>query len=813
MAYRGIGEYHVCRASFGRPPMRMSRRLLLTAVVLSAPLSPVRADSTRIEFTSAEDVGLAVGRVSSAYAELTACPDGRGTAMTLLFVGGPRAAARPAVFLAARPAGSLPSDWTRALGVRLRVYNPGPALLSLEIEVRTSGGNYARHAMLSAGHWRTVALDTRALRDAGADLATVQGMALRPSADQAGRLSEILVDRIVVDWDGPAPCLAPVAPRERVLGPAAAIAAELGDLGFLRWCGMRVPVAAEADVLVAGGGLAGVAAAVAAARQGARVILVEQSGVVGGMATSGYVPPAMRTELAGGLVGEFAAALDECGGPDQQRHPEVMKAVLLALLRGCGARLLLYTTAVAPVMDGRRVTGLVVHSKAGFQALRAPIVIDCTGDADIAARAGAPFQIGRGRDPLTQTMTLMFLLGNVDTDQFPGAHRGGSTQPYVDVAKAEGNFSLRFAGGAYCEKVISGPHGVINVNCVNVGGVDPLSPADLTYAHVQAFDVAWQLVDFFRRYVPGCEECYLVSSASYVGVRESRRVVGEYLLTARDVLGAAGFEDGIARGFYPVDIHGADNTGDAAGAHLRAPYEIPYRCLVPKGVEGLLVAGRPISADHVAHGSLRVMGTTMALGEAAGTAAALCHQRGVSPRQLDGREVRAQLERAGALPQAWQRVEDNPALRAKGTAALADSCHPSYPDSAEGAIDGLVGVGSDSRWVSGEGEEPHWLELQFPRATTVSAVTLYFWPPGGQGTETSYVPREVQIQARLDGEWRPLASAEPDAVTVRVPFGAVTTHRLRLWFPRGSRADGIIRLREVTVASPGQSSDQGPAGR
>ncbi len=783
----------------------MSWRLLVAAVALAAPLAPVRADSTLTGFTTAQDVGLAVGHVSSAYAELTEGPDGRGRVMKLLFVGGPKAAARPGVFLAARPVGSLPSDWTRSLGVRLRVYNPGPALLSLEIEVRTPAGSYGRHAVLSAGHWRTVALDPGAVRDAGADLARVQGLVLRPSAGQAGRLTEILVDRIVVDWDGPAPGLPPVEPRERALGPAAAIAPKLGELGCLRWSGMKVPVVAETDVLVAGGGLAGVAAAVAAARQGARVVLVEQSGAVGGMATSGYVPPAVRPELAGGLVSEFLAALDERGGPDQQRHPEVMKAVLLAMLKDSGARLLLYTTAVAPLMDGRRITGLTVHSKAGFQALRAAIVVDCTGDADIAARAGAPFQIGRGRDELTQTMTLMFLLGNVDTDQFPGAPRGGSTQPYVDVAKAEGNFSLRFAGGAYCEKVISGPHGVINVNCVNVGAVDPLNPADLTYAHVQAFEVAWQLVEFFRRYVPGCEECYLVSSASYVGVRESRRVVGEYVLTARDVLGAAGFEDGIARGFYPVDIHAADGTGDAAGARLRAPYEIPYRCLVPRDVEGLLVAGRPISADHVAHGSLRVMGTTMALGEAAGTAAALCHLRGVSPRRLDGREVRAQLERAGALPQAWQRVEDNPALRANGTVALADSYHPGYPDSAEGAIDGLVAVGSDSRWVSDEAQGPHWLELQFPRPTTLSAVTLYFWPPNGQGTEISYVPREVEIQARLEGEWRPLASAEPDAVTVRVPFAAVTTRRLRLWFPTGSRADGIIRLREVTAAGPGRS--------
>lgn len=775
-------------------------RVLVVSVLFVTAVAA--ADTTVLTFETQADAGLAVGRVSSSYVEPAREPTTGARVLKLQFVGGPKAAARPAVFLAARPLGSLPPDWSTVRRVCLRLFNPGSELLRLELEVRTTSGAYTRHALVSSRAWRDVFLHSGDLRDAGVALDSVSGIVLRPTQSQAGQLTEVYLQQVTFDWESKAPDLPPVQRAARQKGPAAVIAPDLAARGYVSWSGMKVPLVGQADVIIAGGGLAGCAAAVAAARRGSSVLLVEQSGSLGGMATIGYVPPAMRPELVGGLVSEFLWALKQRGGPDQDRSPEVIKAVLLGMLRQAGVRVLFYTTAVAPTMNGRSVTGLITHNKAGLQAFKASIVIDCTGDADVAARAGAPFQIGRGRDNLTQAATLVFLLGNVDTTKFPGPHRGGSTEPYVQAAKAAGDWRIPYSGAANCEKVVSGEHGVINVNCVNVGGIDPLDPADLTYAHVQCFDVVWQLVEFFRKYVPGCTDAYLVSSASLIGVRESRRVVGEYILTAQDVLGAAAFEDGIARGFYPIDIHAADSTGDAAGARLRAPYEIPYRCLVPKSVDNLLVAGRPISADHVAHGSLRVMGTTMALGEAAGAAAALCRTRGITPRRLDGRELRVDLERAGALPQIGIRVKDNPALRLRGTTTLADSCHEGYPDSAEGAIDGLVAVGSDSRWVSGESAEPHWIELIFARQTTCSGVTLYFWPPHGQGTDTLYVPLRVNVEARIDSEWRTLASIEPDSVVAEVCFDPVKTRRLRLEFPGGCRADSIVRLREVTVDSP-----------
>ncbi|MBC7288657.1 MAG: FAD-dependent oxidoreductase, partial [Armatimonadetes bacterium] len=704
---------------------RSNQALGAAAALVALVLGPVSsAETVTVRPGTPDQISRAIGRVSMTYAESARPPKGTDPALRLLFVGGPGGRGQPAAVLPARPEGILPADLSGAREFAVRMFNASGFPVSVELELRFSNASVERQAMLSDGHWRRVSISLSPEDVGDVRLAEFRELVVRPVARHAQQLCELYIDTITVEWEKSPPRQPPVGERQVAWGQAGSLPPTLSPQGNVRWAGMSVPVVARCDVLVAGGGLAGCAAAVSAARMGASVILVERTGALGGMATSGYVPPAMRPELSGGIVAEFVHRLNERGGPDQNRHPEVMKAVLLEMLRESGAKLLLYTTAVAPLMHKNRVEGLIVHGKSGFQAIRARVVVDCTGDADIAALAGVPFQMGRGRDKQTQAVTLMFLLGNVDTNAFCGSGIGAVTTPYYQRAVEEGWWKIPHAGPAWCEVVVRGPHGVINVNCMNVGMVDGLNPADLTYAHAEALDVAWQLVEFFRRYVPGCAECYLVSSASLLGVRETRRILGEYVLTARDVLSSAVFPDGIARGFYPIDIHPADDTGDAGGARPPGPYEIPYRCLVPRGVDNILVAGRPISVDHVAHGSTRVQGTTMALGEAAGVAAALSCQLGVSPRNLDGKLVREKLEAAGAMPRLAERVPDNPALWALGTQVYVDSCHTAYPDSARGAIDGLVAIGSSSRWVSGEAEEPHWIELHFPRAVNCSAVTL-----------------------------------------------------------------------------------------
>ncbi len=558
------------------------------------------------------------------------------------------------------------------------------------------------------------------------------------------------------------------------------------------------PVVATPEVLVVGGGLAGVAAAVTAARMGADALLVERTGALGGMATSGLVPPAFRPDLSQGLVADFCRRLDEIGGPAENRNPELMKYVLLQMMQESGARLMLYSLAVDAIVRNSVIRGVIVENKSGAQALLANIVIDCTGDGDVAAWAGAPFEIGRGRDDETQTQTLVFLLGNVNTRELLPAR--SQLPDLVRTARSAGDFQSRFAGGAAIQPVVVGEHGVVNVNSINIPQVSGLKVEDLTYAHVEAHMEAVQLVDFYRKYVPGCQDCYLLSTAELIGVRESRRIVGEYVLTGEDVLAGAEFRDGIARGFYPLDIHGADATGDAAGARLAKPYEIPYRCLVPQRIDNLLVAGRCISADHVAHGSLRVMGTTMPLGEAAGCAAALCLARGCTPRELDGRRVRRMLRSLGAWPRYGLHVPDNLALAAHGTVAVADSVLPTHGLPAANAIDGLVTRGQESRWLSDRTAPPHWIELHFPQPTEFDRVKLHFYSHAGDPYNPQYASPEFEVQVRRKDAWHTVARVrDNEDLRPEVVFGAVTAQVMRVLFTVPCQSDNIVRLREIEV--------------
>jgi len=564
-----------------------------------------------------------------------------------------------------------------------------------------------------------------------------------------------------------------------------------------------VPVVAETDVLVVGGGLAGVAAAVAAARGGAKTVLVERSGALGGMSTVGLVPPALSLKLTGGLTKEMDDRLKAQGGDAQCRNPEFIKLVLLDMLRDAGAKVLFYALATDAVMEGNQVKGVIIESKGGPKAILSKIVIDCTGDADIAAYAGAPFEMGRGRDSETQCVTLVFLLGNVDT------------RAMLKFQQDKENLSATFrqarkdgilknapnAAGFICAPVVSGEHGAINVNSINIPAVNALNPSDLTYAHIQCLREIVDLTTFFQKYVPGCTDCYLIETGAYLGVRESRRIIGDYVLTGSDLIAGKSFPDAVARGFYFIDIHNADSTGDAGGARLTQPYDIPYRCLVPKSIDGLLVAGRPISVDHVAHGSTRVMGTTMAVGQAAGTAAAVAVKSGIPPRQVDGVKVQAALRAAGAWPDYMKRVPDNLALKKNGTRIEVDSVldRETAPPP-DGAIDGMIIEGSHSRWVSAETPCPHWLTLAFVRPETVRRVVLHFWAADNPREALHYVPTEYQIQCERDGQWTDLvAERDNQKLDPEYAFSVVTAQRLRLFVTKVRGADTIVRLREIEV--------------
>jgi len=418
----------------------------------------------------------------------------------------------------------------------------------------------------------------------------------------------------------------------------------------------EVPVRAEVDVLVAGGGPGGVASAVAAARAGASVLLAEQYGCVGGMGTIGHVLT-WSGSVAGGLFAELKERMKAADGITANGvgfDLEVTKRVMEAILTEAGVRLRYHTFVCRAVVEEGAVKGVVAESKSGREALLARRVIDATGDADVAADAGCPVEKGRRQDGLLQPASLMFRMAGVDTSRAPGIP---SFESRVQLPAGDAHSLAREAVAAgtlprNCEHVLIyflPRPGQVLINMSNVTGIDGTSADDLTRAEVEGRRQLAPIVRFLREKVPGFAQAYLLDSGALIGIRETRRVTGDYTLTMEDVLAARTFPDGVVRARFPVDIH--DPKGHAGDSSRRPPgyYEIPYRCLLPRGVEKLLIAGRPISATHEAHASLRVMPICVGTGQAAGLAAALSLREGVTPRALDPALLRGELRQAGAL--------------------------------------------------------------------------------------------------------------------------------------------------------------------
>jgi hypothetical protein len=440
-------------------------------------------------------------------------------------------------------------------------------------------------------------------------------------------------------------------------------------------------LAAETDVLVVGGGPSGIGAALGAAAAGARVILVERYGFLGGNATAALVMPLTsfhahrdrtpdldRTALfptdhgpgepvVAGVFRRMLSRLVQAGGalrPSGETgftvpfDPEILKMVALDLLDEAGVQYLFHAFA-SEVTGGNRPDAVVFEGKSGPLVIRAGVIVDATGDGDIAAAAGAPFEIGRDRDGLVQPMTLMFRMVEFEREAFAGYARRHPDQwrgvhglwDLVQRATAAGELDLPREDVLF----FGTPHPrEVSVNSTRVTGVQGISAYDLTRAEWESRRQMRQLTAFLRKYVPGFERAYVAQSGVQVGVRETRRIVGEYQLTAEDVLGARKFDDVIARGAYPVDIHNPEGPGTVL---RRVPsgeaYDIPLRCLLPQGAENLVVAGRCISGTHEAHSSYRVMPISMATGHAAGVCAALAVRRRMPARDVPVSEVQREL--------------------------------------------------------------------------------------------------------------------------------------------------------------------------
>lgn len=426
----------------------------------------------------------------------------------------------------------------------------------------------------------------------------------------------------------------------------------------------QYPLLWTGDVAVIGGGSAGSAAAVAAARQSASTLLVEESAYLGGTGATvldtfyGFYAPGTGDRVVGGIGWEVCSALTARRGAFERANtygagtgvtydPELLKVVWDRLATAAGVSVVFHAQATRVVMDCDAVCGVLVETVAGPVHVRAKVIIDASGDADIAWRAGASLERPapeRAVQPLTQT----FRLGGVDSAATPTAELHRLMQVHAD----SGEYDLpRREGSAHRTTA----PGVVHTNMTRVSGIDPTDPWQLSAAEREGRRQVAEYTRFLVEQIPGYENAFLVSSAARIGIRESRRLIGEYVLTRTDVLGARQFDDAIARCGAPIEDHAAGQktiwqyVGSGDQTPTGRTYGVPYRCLLPREVDGLLVAGRCLSATHDAHASVRSIGQCMATGQAAGTAAAQAAATGTQPRAIDTGGLRKELIANDAL--------------------------------------------------------------------------------------------------------------------------------------------------------------------
>jgi hypothetical protein len=415
------------------------------------------------------------------------------------------------------------------------------------------------------------------------------------------------------------------------------------------------------DIIVCGGGPGGVCAAVAAARAGKKVLLIERYGFLGGMATAGLVEPFMPFATAGrqvnaGLFEEVRRRLADSGGYGSALHesatdPEVLKMVELDLCSQAGVDLLLHSFVFGAEVRRKKISAVRVANKAGEMRFCADYFVDATGDGDLACFAGADWELGRREDGFTQPSTLFFKMSGVDIKKALREIRKNnwdrSFKALTEKARAAGDFtSPREDTLWFCTP----REGEVAFNTTRLIKYDATSPRDLTRMEIEGLRQVRDTAAFARKYLPGFEKAVLSHVAAQVGVRESRRVVCDYQVTQDDLLTCREFEDSVARGCYPIDIHNPTGGGTTL---IEIPegrsYCIPYRSMTVKGFDNLLMGCRAIWGTHEAHSAYRVQPIVMCIGHAAGVAAAMAHAGGAGVRGVDTARLRETLKSQGAV--------------------------------------------------------------------------------------------------------------------------------------------------------------------
>lgn len=416
----------------------------------------------------------------------------------------------------------------------------------------------------------------------------------------------------------------------------------------------ELPIAGEYDVIVAGSGPAGTAAAVMAGRMGAKVLIIEWNNAIGGISTSGMmshwtgsVTSPMYTEIL-----QRSADMNEGeqkGKIQQFINPENLKTVYLDMLKDANVDVLLYTFVCGVVMEGDQLTGVITESKSGRRVFRSKVVVDGTGDGDVAAFAGVEYHKGRESDGKMQPTTLMFKVAGVDMSR---AVLLGSFESTYQTEKGElqalAKEHIPYPAGHLLAYKSTLP-GIVTCNMTNCTDIDGTKAEDLTRAEIVCRSQMPAIVKYLREFVPGFENCYIISAGSMMGVRETRHFKGVYTLNENDILTAKVFNDWVVRGaHFNFDVHNMTGSGlDATGVqkHWTQPkgYTIPYGCLVPEKINGLLLSGRNISGTHIAHSNYRVMPICVGIGAAAGVAAATAIKKGVQVRDIKGEELQDRL--------------------------------------------------------------------------------------------------------------------------------------------------------------------------